>query len=407
MDLIKEYIEKTLKFAKNNRILVRFAAFGLVAVSALIISIVSCGITVGFNVSYNGDNIAVIDSTSVYKEAKEIVVSNIKSKNGESELSKPVFSLTLTTTDSLLSEKDLADAIIENTDGITFSSALTVNGNILGYGNRQELEALVSDALCKYYVEGAQNTSTFVDDVTVVDGYCLTRDIKSSSEIKKIVDTLKVKTVSTVTSESAVKYSTKTIYKSDKVRGYEKVETKGVEGLKTETAVVETINGKQTTKTVVSRKLLKEPIEKVVIKGTANSMASATDKAEAQSAGFIRPMNKGDIKMISAYWGDGRNHKAIDFAGDVGAPLFASKAGKVTFSGWDGNYGYAVVIDHGDGYQTRYAHASALCVKKGQTVTQGQQVAKLGNTGRSTGPHLHFEILKNGKQVNPAPYIGY
>ena len=118
-------------------------------------------------------------------------------------------------------------------------------------------------------------------------------------------------------------------------------------------------------------------------------------------------MHRSDIKMVSAYWGDGRGHKAIDFAGDVGSPLFAAKAGKVTFAGWDGNYGYAVVIDHGNGYQTRYAHASALCVRKGETVSQGQQIAKLGNTGRSTGPHLHFEILKNGNQINPAPYIGY
>jgi murein DD-endopeptidase MepM/ murein hydrolase activator NlpD len=117
-------------------------------------------------------------------------------------------------------------------------------------------------------------------------------------------------------------------------------------------------------------------------------------------------MNRRDIKLITAYWGDGRNHKGIDFAGNTGSPLFAAKAGKVSFAGWDGAYGYAVVVDHGNGYQTRYAHANALCVSKGDTVKQGQQVATLGNTGRSTGPHLHFEILKNGKQYNASPYLG-
>ncbi len=407
MDLIKEALEKASKFAKKNRILVRFTAFGLVAITALVISIVSCGITIGFNVNYGGEIIAVVDSSSVYKEAKKIVLSNVKSKNSEKELSKATFSLTVTTLNSLSSKEKLADTIIEKTDGISFSSALTVNGKVLGYGERKNLEGMVKKALSKYYVEGADNTSAFVDDVTVVDGYCLSSDIKTTDEMEKLVDSLKVKTVSTVKSESPVKYSTKTIYTSSKVRGYEAVQTKGVEGVKTETAVIETLNGTQTAKTVVARKLVKEPVEKVIVKGTATPMATATSKAEAKSAGFICPMNKSDIKMVSAYWGDGRGHKAIDFAGDVGSPLFAAKAGKVTFSGWDGNYGYAVVIDHGNGFKTRYAHASALCVKQGQTVTQGQQVAKLGNTGRSTGPHLHFEILKNGNQVNPAPYIGY
>ncbi len=406
-DLIEEALNKVSKFANNNKVLVRFASFALVAVIALIVTVLSCNITIGFNVNYSGENIAVVKNTSVFQVAKNDVIENLGSKDCEDEILKPKFSLTLTTKESLYDDSELADAIIENTDSIGFSSALTVNGEVLAFADRKELDQLVDTALCKYYVKGAENTSTFVDDVEVAEGYCLKENIKNSAQVKKLVDKLKVKTVSTVTEESTVKYSTKTVYTSKETRGYQKVTTKGENGLKTETCVVETVNGKETAKTVVSKKVLKEPVQKVVVKGTATPMATATQRAEAKSAGFICPMNKRDIKMISAYWGDGRGHKAIDFAGDTGSPLFAAKAGKVTFAGWDGNYGYAVVIDHGNGYQTRYAHASALCVKKGQTVSQGQQVAKLGNTGRSTGPHLHFEILKNGNQVNPAPYIGY
>ncbi len=406
-DLIEETLLKVSKFINNNKVLVRFAGFALVSVIALVISIITCGITVGFNVEYSGENIAVVKNTSVFDTAKDKVIDCVGSGECEVKIEKPKFSLSVTTKDSLYSETALADAIIENTDGISFSSALTVNGKVLAYADRKELDNLVNTALCKYYVKGAENNSTFVDDVEVVEGYCLSEDIKSSEQVNELVSELKVKTVSTVTSETEVKYSTKTVYTSKQERGYQKVKTKGEKGLKTETAVVETVNGKETAKTVISRKVLKEPVQKVVVKGTAVPMASATARAKAKSAGFICPMNKSSIKMISAYWGDGRGHKAIDFAGDTGSPIFAAKAGKVTFSGWDGNYGYAVVIDHGNGYQTRYAHASALCVKKGQTVSQGQQVARLGNTGRSTGPHLHFEILKNGNQVNPAPYIGY
>ncbi len=407
MDLVKEAFIKALKFAKKNRILVRFTAFVIVAVAALVISILSCGIKVGYNVSYSGKNIAVIDNAEVFEDAKAKILSSLSDEKGAKEISSPKFLPVVTSEDNLASKDQLADAIIENTDSLSASSALTVNGKVLAYANRTELEKLVDTALCKYYVKGAENTSTFLDDVSIVDSYCLNEDIKGSNEIVTIINKLKVKTVSTVTSKSSVKYSTKTIYTSSKVRGYEKVKTKGVKGVKTETAVVETLNGKETAKTVIARKLVKEPVEKVVIKGTAASMTSATARAQAKSAGFICPLNKGSIKQISAYWGDGRNHKAMDFSGNVGTPIFAAKAGTVVSAGWDGNYGYAVVIDHGNGLKTRYAHANALCVKKGATVKQGQQIATLGTTGRSTGPHLHFEVIKNGTRVNPAPYIGY
>ncbi len=407
MDLVKEAFCEAFKFAKKNRILVRFTAFVLVAFVALIISVVSCGIKVGYNVNYGGKNIAVVDNAGVFKAAKSKILSVISDKKGENAILSPKFSPVVTSESNLMSKDALADAIIENTESISASAALTVNGEILAYAERGELQKLVDAALCKYYVKGAENTSAFLDDVDIVDSYCLKNEVKNSEQVANVVKTLKVKTVSTVTSESSVKYSTKTIYTSSKVRGYEKVKTKGVKGVKTETAVVETLNGKETAKTVIARKILKKPVEKVVVKGTAVSMASATARAQAKSVGFICPINKGSIKAISAYWGDGRNHKAMDFSGNVGTPIFAAKAGTVVSAGWDGNYGYAVVVDHGNGYKTRYAHANALCVKKGATVSQGQQIATLGNTGRSTGPHLHFEVIKNGTRVNPAPYIGY
>lgn len=406
-NLIEETLSKASKFIKNNRILVRFTSFALVSVAALVICIISCGITVGFNVKYEGKNIAVISSTSVFKEAKDTVLNNLADKNDNNIIAKPKFSLTVTSKDNLCCEENLVNAIINNTDEIFFSSSLSVNGQVVAYAEREELKNLVSTALCKYYVEGAENNATFVDEVVINDGYSLEENKKDSNQLKELVSGLKVKTVSTVTTESDVKFSTKTIYTSSKQRGYEEIQTKGEAGLKTETAVIETVNGEETAKTVIARKILKEPVQQVVVKGTAVAYSSATARAQAKSAGFIHPMNKGDIKAVSAYWGDGRNHKAMDFSGNVGVPIFAAKAGKVVSAGWDGNYGYAVVIDHGNGFKTRYAHASSLCVKTGETVTQGQQIAKLGNTGRSTGPHLHFEVIKNGTRVNPAPYIGY
>jgi murein DD-endopeptidase MepM/ murein hydrolase activator NlpD len=99
-------------------------------------------------------------------------------------------------------------------------------------------------------------------------------------------------------------------------------------------------------------------------------------------------------------------HKGIDFAGDHGDAIIAVGAGVVSFAGVKEGYGYTVEVTHGDGYVTRYAHNSRLTVRVGDLVARGQQIARMGSTGRSTGTHLHFEVLRNGAPVNPLAYIG-
>lgn len=98
-------------------------------------------------------------------------------------------------------------------------------------------------------------------------------------------------------------------------------------------------------------------------------------------------------------------HKGLDISAPTGTPIYAPAKGKVTFSGRDGGYGIALNLDHGTGIMTRYAHLHSLAVKNGQNVTRGQLVAYVGNSGRSTGPHLHYEVRLNGVPVNPMRYI--
>ena len=105
--------------------------------------------------------------------------------------------------------------------------------------------------------------------------------------------------------------------------------------------------------------------------------------------------------------GGGRQyHKGIDFEADVGDPVLAVADGVVAFAGVKGGYGNVVDVDHGNGYVTRYAHNSRLVVKAGDLVRVGQQVAKAGSTGRSTGAHVHFEVWENGNVVNPRKFLG-
>ena len=98
-------------------------------------------------------------------------------------------------------------------------------------------------------------------------------------------------------------------------------------------------------------------------------------------------------------------HTGLDIANKTGTPLYAAEDGTVEYSGWSNGYGYNVLVDHGDGRKTRYAHASKLFVEKGDTVTRGENIAAMGSTGWSTGPHIHFEVIINGKKQNPLNYI--
>jgi murein DD-endopeptidase MepM/ murein hydrolase activator NlpD len=116
------------------------------------------------------------------------------------------------------------------------------------------------------------------------------------------------------------------------------------------------------------------------------------------SGSFAWPTN-GTISQRYSWY-----HKGIDIANRAAPPVLAADSGKVTVSGWPDNFGYGnrVIIDHGNGYQTVYAHLSRIYVTAGQTVRRGDSIGQMGSTGRSTGTHLHFEIRNNGVQVNPS-----
>lgn len=126
----------------------------------------------------------------------------------------------------------------------------------------------------------------------------------------------------------------------------------------------------------------------------------APSGTSARSSGFIWPTTARRVTQYFSW-----RHTGVDIAGPPSNKIYAAAAGTVSFAGWATGYGLSLVIDHGNGQQTRYAHSRQLFVKKGQQVSQGETIAMVGSTGRSTGPHLHFEIIKNGRRVNPFTYI--
>ena len=128
----------------------------------------------------------------------------------------------------------------------------------------------------------------------------------------------------------------------------------------------------------------------------------------------IQPVAVDDRMRITSYFGyrsdpflkTRRFHQGMDFAGPTGVPIYATGNGRVESAAYSlFGYGNVVIIDHGFGYKTRYAHLNSLGVQKGDTVVRGQVVGTLGNTGRSTGPHLHYEVLYRNQRVNPLNYF--
>jgi len=139
---------------------------------------------------------------------------------------------------------------------------------------------------------------------------------------------------------------------------------------------------------------------------------------EPNSKGWLWPVKAKGMQVCSPYgmrwhpvYGGYRMHTGVDIDSSLGnayvrrKPIVASKAGVVTYSGWNGGYGKCVIVDHGQGISTLYAHCDELTVNSGQTVAQGQTIALLGTTGTSTGEHLHFEVRVNGSHTNPMNYI--
>lgn len=163
-------------------------------------------------------------------------------------------------------------------------------------------------------------------------------------------------------------------------------------------ALITEKNGVEQGREIIDETVLSEPVPKIVKRGTKIPPT------------YIKPLSGGRQTSGFGYRkaptkGASTNHRAIDWATPTGTAVWASSGGTVSIAGWQSGYGYVVYINHPDGNQTRYGHLSKILVSVGQTVKQGQKIALSGNTGRSTGPHLHFELRVNGVPVNPYNYF--
>ena len=183
-------------------------------------------------------------------------------------------------------------------------------------------------------------------------------------------------------------------------QGEYKTTSPGVYGKADITANVTYINGEETEREVVASVTLSQPVTEQQLRGTKVRPTWYPTGSFSWPCNGVLTSRFGYRSLLGSTY-----HSGIDIGNSYGTSIYASDGGTVTYSGWMSGYGYLIIIDHGNGYQTYYGHNSSLVAAKGEKVHKGQLIARMGSTGRSTGNHCHFGIKLNGTFVNPLNYL--
>lgn len=216
--------------------------------------------------------------------------------------------------------------------------------------------------------------------------------------VNKQVPMVTLETVEVATYMAPIPYTVVNEEDPNKYQGDKIVKVKGVDGIKDVTARITKENGVQVASKELSVTVQQQPVNEIVSIGTKKKPSTAA------TGNLKYPVAK--FRLTSKYgprWGG--FHTGIDLAAPKGSRISAADGGTVTYAGYEGAYGNIVKVSHGNGIVTVYAHCSSILVKKGDKVYQGQQIATVGSTGNSTGPHCHFEVRVNGNHRNPLNYL--
>ena len=427
------------------------------------------GVEFGLVVEYGGEKLGYIADESVFDTAATMAAERVINTDDSFQVERvPKLTLAMVRSDLLLDESAVCDRILSSaSDSITEASGLYVDGRFIGaVESRAALDGLLGGILDSHRDGSGTDQAQFLQDVKVVDGlYPLTSTISADamrthltaqtvvekryaaepgdsynriagkhgmtvSELKALNPDqgdmihigdelvvqrpqtfLQVQVTRVVEYEKTLDYQTKKVQDSSQYEGYQKVQTQGKEGLQRITAEVTYVDGVEQSRNILSTETIREPVDKVVVVGGKKVNPNAYTGDGISTGKFMWPLPY-TRNITSPFGRRGRStHSGIDIcsAGVYGQSIVAADGGvvvKTNTSGWGMSYGSYVLIDHGGGYQTMYAHCSSVLVKPGQKVTKGQVIAKVGNTGRSTGAHLHFEIRINGKATNPLAFVG-
>lgn len=358
---------------------------------------------------YQGTPIGYIADEGVYAHAVTIVRGTVINADDSFAVEQaPDMRIEVLSNASLLGEQEVSDRILQAVSGeLTQAAGLYVDGVFRGaLPTRGELQEQMNTILSAYKTDNVDGVG-FFPQIEIVEGLYPATSLTTAQHMTTYLNSLTVKTIRNKEYIETVKY--KTVYKQTDalLLGYESIQQKGKNGKQRVYAQEIFVGGVKKYETVISTETIQTAVDQVILIG-AQKYSDGAEVGDGRATGtFIWPLPY--TKQISSYFANrwGSMHGAIDIANGSanGKPIIASDGGTVIEAQYHSSWGNYILIDHGNGFKTRYAHCSKLEVKVGEKVAQGQYIAKVGNTGFSTGPHLHFEVIKNGVLVDPLKYV--
>ena len=414
-------------------------------------------------VSCNGQVVGYVEDELVFDAAREKVKSRIVLSEDQTWDVEPTF--VLAQSSEVMDNNEMADAILmASADEIQEATGLEIDGQLVAIVSEgDKLREYLDGVKAQYEDPNNPNLVVeFVQDIQTVDGLYATASIQSYDSViemlsgqreqeqryaiqqgdsltlvasrfdlttadlinlnPKLADAsynwpigdelvvhqsvpyLQVKTIETVEEDQVITHTSRTEDDNELAYGKTKTVQEGQDGLDHVTYEVVRINGIVTERNEVERVRITDPVEEIIHRGTKMPEGSLSTTAVFGSGQMMWPVP--GYSYVSRWMSAG--HKGTDICASYGTPIVAADSGVVVRAGWNAagsGYGYSVVIQHGPGNTTLYAHCSALYVSVGQSVQKGQQIAAVGSTGWSTGNHCHFEITVNGQRVSAYNYF--
>lgn len=417
-------------------------------------TVLASSYSVGYTVMVDDTVVGTVATKNEYYQVLDQVKTEVKDlSNEEFEVAgEETFSVELVKRDSFTEKEELAENLKSTSEEMVSAYGISYEGTLLAaLVSEEEANSVLEQYLAQQTFGNKNITAEFVGSVEVAETlvpqgsvstqasvldilsagktirhtgaegesiesvaaqYGVTVDaVTCESPLQKTTDVFgksltiytgepmfSVKTVEHVNGEVAVAFEIVSEEDATLYTGKTVVDIKGADGIKYVDAYITKIDGVVVEETVLRDEMIKQPITQVQRVGTKAAPASVG------TGEFVMPASGTLTSNFGRRWG--RSHEGIDVAAKEGTPIYAADNGIVTEAQYKNNgYGNFISIDHGNGYVTYYAHCSALFVSDGDVVAKGDLIGHVGNTGRSTGPHLHFEIRENGTAKNPLSYV--